>query len=110
MRVVKCPPLLAILMFSYVRRWAKLIPLKSPKIDSWKKLSLDLRISKNILQIGEAKVSKFKFMHTLFESRSIFAIEQKAIVSCFIRNVAFLLGHPVEIFLIFFLICLNRVN
>ena len=42
-------------------------------------LSLDLHIAKNILQIGEAKVSKFKFMHTLFELKSIFAIEQKAI-------------------------------
>ena len=63
------------------------MPLKLPKIGSWNKafLSLDLRISNNILQIGEAKVSKFKFMHTLSESKSIFAIEQKAIVSkmCF---------------------------
>ena len=55
---------------------------------------LDLRISKNILQIGEAKVSKFKFMHSLSELKSIFAIEQKAIVSCFVKNIAFLLGHP----------------
>ena len=39
----------------------------TPKIDSWKKtfMSLNLRISKNILQIGEPKASKSKFMHTL---------------------------------------------
>ena len=48
-----------------------------------------------ILQIGKAKVSKFTFMHTLSESKSIFAIEQMAIVSCFVKNVAFLLGHLV---------------
>ena len=59
-------------------------------------MSLNLCISKNILQIGEPKVSKSKFMHTLLESKSIFAIEQKAIVACFVKNVAFLLGHPVE--------------
>ena len=41
-------------------------------------------------------MSKFKFMHTLSESKSIFAIEQKAIVSCFVKNVAFLSGHPVD--------------
>ena len=58
-------------------------------------MSLNLRIAKNILQIGEPKVSKYKFMHTLFESKSIFAIEQKAIVLCFVKNVAFSLGHPV---------------
>ena len=56
---------------------------------------LDSRMSKNILQIGEAKVSRFKFMHTLSESKSMFAIEQKAIVLCFVKNVAFLLGQPV---------------
>ena len=50
---------------------------------------------KNILVIGEAKVSKVKFMHTLSESKSILTIEQKAIVSCFVKYVAFLLGHPV---------------
>ena len=57
-RVVKCIPFLAILMLNYVRKWAKLMPLKSPKIGSWEKtfLSLDLRISKNILQIGEIYV------------------------------------------------------
>ena len=38
-------------------------------------------------------MSKFKFMHALSESKSIFAIEQKAIVSCFVENVPFLLGH-----------------
>ena len=59
-------------------------------------MSLNLRISKNILQIGEPKLSKSKFMHTLLESKSIFAIEQKAIVSCFVSNVAFLLGYTVE--------------
>ena len=67
-----------------------MIPLKSPKICPWKKtfLSLEFRISKNILLIGEAKV------HTLSESKSILTIEQKAIVSCFVKHVAFLLGHP----------------
>ena len=40
-------------------------------------------------------MSKFKFMQTLSESKSIFSIEQKAIVSCFVKNVAFLLGHSV---------------
>ena len=65
--------------------------IDTPKIASWKKtfLSLDLRISKNILQIEEAKVSKFKFMHTLSKSKSIYAIEQKAIVSCFLKMLRF---------------------
>ena len=40
-------------------------------------------------------MSNFKFMHTLSESKSIFAIEQKTIVSCSVKNVAFLLGHPI---------------
>ena len=40
-------------------------------------------------------MSKFKFMHALSESKSIFATQQKAIVSCFAENVAFLLAHPV---------------
>ena len=55
------------------------MPLKSPKIGSWEKAFqyLDLRISKNVLQIGEAKVSKFKFIDTLSESKSIFAIEKR---------------------------------
>ena len=60
-------------------------------------MSLNLRISKNILQIGKPKASKSKFMHTLLETKSIFAIEQKAIVSRFVKDVAFLLGHPVYI-------------
>ena len=34
-------------------------------------------------------------MHTLYESKSIFAFEQKAIVSCFVKDAALLLGHPV---------------
>ena len=32
-------------------------------------------------------MSEFKFMHTLSESKSILAIEQMAIVSCFVINV-----------------------
>ena len=47
-----------------------------------------------MLQIREAKVSKFKFMHTFSESKSIFAIEQKVIISCFVKDVTLLLGHP----------------
>ena len=42
-------------------------------------------------------MSKLKFMHTFSESKSIFAIEQKDIVSCFVKDVALLLGHPVHI-------------
>ena len=80
--------------------WVKLVPLKSLKIGSWKKtktfLSLALRILKNILQIGEDRVSKFELMHTFSESKNSFEIEQKAIISCFVKNVAFLLGHPVN--------------
>ena len=89
-------PVLAVLMLRYVRRWVKLIPLKSSKIGSWKKhfIYLGLHTSKNVLQIGKAKVSKSKFMHTLSKSKSIFAIEQKAIALCFVKNVAFLLGDP----------------
>ena len=47
------------------------MPLKSHKIGSWKNtfMSLDLRISKNIPQIREAKVSKSKFMHTLWNQK-----------------------------------------
>ena len=48
-------------MLSYVRRWVKLINLKSA-LRTKTFLSLDLGISKNILQIG---ASKLKFMHTL---------------------------------------------
>ena len=82
-------------MLSYVRL-VKLIPLKSPKIASWKKTfrSLDLRILKNILQIGEAKVSKFTFMHTLSESKSSFEIEEDAIVSCFVKKCCVFIGTP----------------
>ena len=40
-------------------------------------------------------MSKFKFMHTLSESKGIFAIEQKVNVSCFVKNVGLLLGCPV---------------
>ena len=58
-------------------------------------LSLDLHIWNNISQIREAKVSKFNFLHTLSESKSIFAIELNATVSCFVKNVAFLLRHPI---------------
>ena len=36
-------------------------------------------------------MSKSKFMHTLAESKSIFAVEQKIIDLCFVKNVAFLL-------------------
>ena len=42
-------------------------------------------------------MSKFEFMHTSSESKSIFEIEQKAIISCFVKHVAFLLGHPVDV-------------
>ena len=42
-------------------------------------------------------MSKSKFIHAVFESKSISSIKQKAIVSCFVKNVAFLLGHPVHI-------------
>ena len=77
-------------MLSYVERYVGNID--TPKIACWKTfLSLDLRISKN----GEARVSKFEFMHTLSESKSISEIEQNAIVSWFVKNVAFLLAHPV---------------
>ena len=85
-------------MLSYVRRRVKLILLKSPNNRLLKKtfLSLDLLISKNILLIGEAKVSKSKLMHTVSQSKSIFAIEKKAIVSCYVKSVLFLLGRPVK--------------
>ena len=43
-------------------------------------------------------MSKFELMHTLSESKNIFEIELKAIVSCFAKNVAFLSGQPVEKF------------
>ena len=41
-------------------------------------------------------MSQSKFIHTLSESKNIFALEQKAIVLNFVKNVAFLLGHPVH--------------
>ena len=40
-------------------------------------------------------MSEFKYMHTLSESKSIFAIKQQGVATCFVKNVAFLLGHPV---------------
>ena len=63
--------ILAILMLSNVRRWVKLRLLKSHRISFWKKpiLFSDLRILKNMLQIGDAKVSKLKFMHTLSKKK-----------------------------------------
>ena len=84
-------------MLSNVKRWVQRIPQNHLKSALGKKtfLSLDLRLPKTILQIGEAKMSEFKSLQTLSESKSIFAIEQKANVSCFVKNVAFLLGHPV---------------
>ena len=42
-------------------------------------------------------MSKSTFIHTLSESKNIFALEQKAIVLSYVTNVAFLLGHPVYI-------------
>ena len=39
-------------------------------------------------------MSKSKFLHTLSESKNIFALEHKAVVLSFVINVAFLLGHP----------------
>ena len=38
-------------------------------------------------------MSKSKFVHTLSESKNIFALKQKAVFLSFIKNVAFLLGH-----------------
>ena len=38
---------------------------------------------------------KSKFIQTLSESKNTFALEQKAVVLSFVKNVAFLLGHPV---------------
>ena len=83
--VVKCTLFLAILMLSYVRRWVKLLPLKSPKIGSWKKTfftdwrSRGVRSlgKKHILQIGEAEVSKFTFMHTLSETKSTLQLNKR---------------------------------
>ena len=68
--------------------------IDTPKIASKKTtfVSLNLRISKTILQIVEVKVSKFTFRHTLSESKSIFAVEQKAIVSCFVKECCVFIG------------------
>ena len=40
-------------------------------------------------------MSKSKFTHTLSESKNTFALKQKAIILSFVKNAAFLLGHPV---------------
>ena len=65
----------AILMLSYVMRWVKLLLLKSPKI----------LLEKTIY------VFRFKYLEEYFtdyrslsQSKSIFAIEQKAIFSCYV--------------------------
>ena len=57
----------------------KLIPLKSPKNRLLKKtfLSLYLRISENILLIREAKVSKFKLMHNVSQSKCILQLNKR---------------------------------
>ena len=75
-----------------------MILLKLPKIGSLKKSIsvLSFTYLEEYFKDREAKVSKFKFMHALSESKSLFAIEQKAVVSCFVKNVAFLLRHPVD--------------
>ena len=39
-------------------------------------------------------MSKSEFIRTQSESRNIFALEKKAIALSFVKNVAFLLGHP----------------
>ena len=39
-------------------------------------------------------MSKSKFIHTLSESKNIFASEQKAIILSAVKYVAFLLRHP----------------
>ena len=38
---------------------------------------------------------KSKFILTLSESKNSLALDQKAIILSFVKNVAFLLGHPV---------------
>ena len=43
-------------------------------------------------------MSKSKFFHTLSEYKNIFALEQRAFVLSFVKNVAFLLGHPVDFY------------
>ena len=42
-------------------------------------------------------MSNSKFIHTFSESKNTFVLEQKAIILSFVKNVAFLLGHPVYI-------------
>ena len=41
-------------------------------------------------------MSKSKFIHTLSESKNTFALEKKAIILSFVKNVAFLFGQTVE--------------
>ena len=41
-------------------------------------------------------MSKSKYIDSLSESKNIFALEQKDVVLSFVKNVAFLLGHPVD--------------
>ena len=66
------------------------IPKIAQKLISEKTfLFLDLRISKNILQVGKAKVSKFGVDAYPFRTESIFATEQKTIVLCFLKHVSF---------------------
>ena len=91
----KCPLFWAILTLSYVRRWVKLIPLKSPKTDLWKKHIFKFAYLEEYFTDRRTQGVNSKFMHILLVSKSIFAIEQKAIVSCFVKNAALLLGHPV---------------
>ena len=43
----------------------------------------------NIRLIGDASMSKSKFIHTLSESKNTFALEQKTIILSFVKNVAF---------------------
>ena len=41
-------------------------------------------------------MQKSTFIHTLSEYNNIFALEQRAIVLSFVKNIAFLLGHSVS--------------
>ena len=45
-------------------------------------------------------MSKSKFIHTLSGYKNIFALEQRAIVLNFVKNLAFLLRHPVYLSLL----------
>ena len=69
--------LLVIIKMKNIVKIIKLIPQKWPKVGSWKyrPLYLNLHISKNMWQIGDAMVSKSKFIHTLLESKNIFVLE-----------------------------------